>query len=148
MRPEHKAAISVAMLGNQNGRGKSHPCSDETRAKISAALQGRTKGVPKSTTHKAAISAALTGMKKTAEAVAAMRVAGMNRAPTKARGPVGPCDICGGNQKPGAALAKDHDHVTGKTRGRLCHNCNLVLGHAKDNPKILRDAADYLERYA
>lgn len=40
----------------------------------------------------------------------------------------------------------DHNHVTGKVRGLLCWNCNVALGKFKDNPTILRKAADYLER--
>lgn len=39
----------------------------------------------------------------------------------------------------------DHDHVSGKVRGILCHMCNLALGNAKDNPEILRTMAAYLE---
>jgi hypothetical protein len=30
-------------------------------------------------------------------------------------------------------------------RGYLCHHCNLVLGHAADDPALLRVLADYLE---
>lgn len=45
------------------------------------------------------------------------------------------------------ALAIDHDHKINKIRGLLCHCCNLVLGHAKDNPEILRKAAEYLEKH-
>ena len=43
-------------------------------------------------------------------------------------------------------LALDHDHVTGKFRGWLCQCCNMALGNARDNPKLLRDLADYLEK--
>ena len=39
----------------------------------------------------------------------------------------------------------DHNHSTGVVRGILCHNCNTILGHAHDDPKVLRRAADYLE---
>lgn len=38
----------------------------------------------------------------------------------------------------------DHDHTTGKVRGLLCHSCNTFLGFAKDNPKILKMAIQYL----
>jgi hypothetical protein len=30
-------------------------------------------------------------------------------------------------------------------RGLLCVNCNLALGQLKDDPALLRKAADYLE---
>jgi hypothetical protein len=32
-------------------------------------------------------------------------------------------------------------------RSLLCSSCNWLLGHAKDNPQVLRIMADYLERY-
>ena len=38
----------------------------------------------------------------------------------------------------------DHNHLTGKIRGLLCDECNLVLGKCKDNPLILIKAAKYL----
>lgn len=40
----------------------------------------------------------------------------------------------------------DYDHKTGEVRGVICHDCNHMLGIAKDDPKRLRAAADYLER--
>jgi hypothetical protein len=42
-------------------------------------------------------------------------------------------------------LHADHDHVTGVFRFLLCMNCNRALGHAQDNPTILRRLADLLE---
>lgn len=51
------------------------------------------------------------------------------------------CVICGLETN----VVVDHDHSTGQVRGGLCSNCNLGLGHFKDNPKVLRLAALYLE---
>lgn len=42
-------------------------------------------------------------------------------------------------------LPVDHDHETGIVRGLLCSNCNRGLGMYKNNPALLRKAADYLE---
>ncbi|MFX0021130.1 MAG: endonuclease VII domain-containing protein [Candidatus Hermodarchaeota archaeon] len=39
----------------------------------------------------------------------------------------------------------DHDHKTGKIRGLLCNNCNVILGNAFDNPLILIRAIEYLQ---
>lgn len=39
----------------------------------------------------------------------------------------------------------DHDHVTGKVRGILCHHCNLLLGNARDSTLVLKSAITYLE---
>ena|SRR2546428_13011463 len=38
----------------------------------------------------------------------------------------------------------DHDHNTKKIRGLLCQRCNVGLGHFRDSPKLLREAANYL----
>lgn len=43
------------------------------------------------------------------------------------------------------SLYVDHDHVSGRVRGLLCHNCNVALGLMRDNPEVLRAAVVYLE---
>lgn len=39
----------------------------------------------------------------------------------------------------------DHCHDSGKVRGILCRDCNLVIGLAKDTHEILLAAAEYLK---
>lgn len=60
----------------------------------------------------------------------------------------GVCAIC---QSPEngryAHLSVDHDHDTGKIRGLLCNNCNRGIGLLKDDPKILEQAKEYIEKY-
>lgn len=59
----------------------------------------------------------------------------------------GGCAACGRLQEDlSRKMAVDHDHATGKVRGLLCLGCNVTLGHAGDNPLLLRALADYLER--
>ncbi len=45
-------------------------------------------------------------------------------------------------------LAVDHCHTAGHVRGLLCNNCNNGVGRFRDDPALLRAAADYLERHA
>lgn len=64
----------------------------------------------------------------------------------------GLCAICGRPQRIERRgrifpLAIDHDHVSGKVRGLLCHHCNIIIGMAEDNEDILRSAIRYLRRY-
>lgn len=44
-------------------------------------------------------------------------------------------------------LCVDHDHATGKVRGLLCNDCNLLIGYGK-SPDVLRAAAVYLDSHA
>lgn len=62
----------------------------------------------------------------------------------------GACWIC--KIKPKYHLHVDHDHgcCSGDrscgncVRGLLCYSCNIILGHAKDNKEILKNAVKYL----
>lgn len=56
----------------------------------------------------------------------------------------GVCAICGQPRR--QRLSVDHCHKTGVVRGLLCRMCNgRPLPSARDDPEILRAAADYLE---
>lgn len=75
----------------------------------------------------------------TSEAVAAMR---------EAQG--GCCAIC---EKPfrddvaGERMHIDHCHDSGHVRALLCHNCNLGLGHFRDDVDLMLKAASYLAEH-
>ena len=61
----------------------------------------------------------------------------------------GLCQICGdpqGGKHAHMDLFVDHDHETGEVRGLLCHGCNVALGSMRDDPTLLRKAANYLEK--
>lgn len=70
----------------------------------------------------------------------------------------GGCAICS-TPEPGGRWNTwhvDHDHgccprgrkTCGKcVRGLLCQNCNLLLGHAKNDPEVLQKASVYLEKF-
>jgi Recombination endonuclease VII len=53
----------------------------------------------------------------------------------------GMCAIC----KTAPANHVDHDHATGAVRALLCFNCNGGLGQFRDDPHVLRAAAEYVE---
>jgi Recombination endonuclease VII len=65
------------------------------------------------------------------------------------------CAVCGCTEPTGHGWTIDHDHACcsgeascGKcVRGILCMNCNNALGCVRDNPDVLRKAAEYLEKF-
>jgi len=57
------------------------------------------------------------------------------------------CMICGiSEDEMGKKLDVDHCHDSGKVRGVLCNTCNTMLGHARDNVRILEEAVQYLKK--
>lgn len=57
----------------------------------------------------------------------------------------GRCKIC--FEKVGEELRVDHDHETGKIRALLCAKCNSGIGLLKEDPDVLRLAAQYIEKH-
>ena len=53
------------------------------------------------------------------------------------------CEICGNGNRD-RALAFDHCHKTGKFRGWICGDCNIMLGLANDDPERLQLLINYL----
>jgi hypothetical protein len=170
---EHRAAISAALKGkkktaeqlaNFSAARKGHtqrgvPCTPERAAKIGAANRGRIQSTneramrsivgkeratinpPNMLPAQKACRPRLKALWATSEFRVKMSKASKD---AWAKRPLGICDICHEEKK----MNQDHDHVTGKQRGKLCFNCNTTLGQMKDSPKLLRDAADYLEKWA
>lgn len=61
----------------------------------------------------------------------------------------GACAICGKKEtgsKRSVHLFVDHCHKTKSIRGLLCNNCNIGLGHFKDDSELLMKAASYLTK--
>ena len=63
----------------------------------------------------------------------------------------GHCKLCSATtsgRKNDNYLIVDHCHTTDQIRGLLCHQCNIMLGAARDRPEILANAITYLSEYA
>lgn len=58
------------------------------------------------------------------------------------------CEICGSKFVSSwhGGPQFDHNHGTNDARGWLCNGCNTGIGALGDNPRILRAAAEYLEK--
>lgn len=63
----------------------------------------------------------------------------------------GACKICR-KTEPGRSTNRrfcvDHDHVTGKIRGLLCHDCNTGIAHFKENVAFLGSAMEYIQEHS
>ena len=61
----------------------------------------------------------------------------------------GVCAICRSKErsKNKRELSIDHDHVSGNTRGLLCHACNMGIGNLKDNKVLCYRAYRYLKKH-
>ena len=57
------------------------------------------------------------------------------------------CDVQFERSAGAASVHVDHCHKTGALRSLLCQRCNMRLGPFKDDPGLLRAAADYLDRH-
>ena len=57
------------------------------------------------------------------------------------------CYICNKEFGNTSSTRVDHNHENGKVRKILCHNCNTVLGHSKENVQILYNVINYIEEH-
>jgi hypothetical protein len=59
------------------------------------------------------------------------------------------CAICGTSEikrSKAKYFNVDHNHKTGKIRGLLCHDCNVLLGKLSDNIEICKKVIEYLSK--
>jgi Recombination endonuclease VII len=58
------------------------------------------------------------------------------------------CACCGRHKSEfKRRLHVDHNHKTGEIRGLLCTLCNPLIGYAKEDPKHLQQAVDYIVKF-
>lgn len=59
------------------------------------------------------------------------------------------CAICQTDKPTGKwkVFAVDHNHNTGQVRELLCNECNRGIGLLKDDPELLKKAAEYLLKH-
>lgn len=121
------------------------PASEDRKRKISQALKDR----PKSEEHKQKLSGYRKGKYggekhwnwKDGRYSPKYRVLYLEKLAGRPKPKI--CEVC--SQKSNR-ICFDHDHKTSRFRGWICHQCNVILGLAKDNPIILRKLSNYLEK--
>ncbi|MCX4450726.1 endonuclease VII domain-containing protein [Streptomyces sp. NBC_01789] len=59
----------------------------------------------------------------------------------------GRCAICRTDQHP-ERFHVDHNHQTGEVRAMLCLSCNALLGHSREEVRVLLAAVDYLKGHS
>jgi hypothetical protein len=57
------------------------------------------------------------------------------------------CEICNCENESNKNLFVDHNHSTGRIRGVICHNCNVAIGHLRDDVDLARRIIIYLEKH-
>lgn len=55
------------------------------------------------------------------------------------------CSICNSSLKNKSCI--DHNHTTGKVRDVICHNCNVIIGMAKEKTFILEKIIKYIKQH-
>jgi hypothetical protein len=58
----------------------------------------------------------------------------------------GVCKVCKEQRPNEQTLHVDHDHETGEVRGLLCFRCNNAIGDLRDDPDLVQELHDYLDR--
>jgi len=58
----------------------------------------------------------------------------------------GRCPGCGTDDPGAKGWCIDHCHSSGRVRGLFCNRCNATLGLVDEDPAILRELADFIER--
>ena len=143
---------------------KRNPCSEETKKRISKATIGKNKGnkawncgLTKETDLRVKELGIATGNIKRGHSwkgddVKHGRFITLGHYKQMFKEQNGVCAICGKEETRKTAkgavckLMVDHNHLTEKVRGLLCHKCNVGLGLMMDNIDNLKQAITYLRK--
>lgn len=133
-RPEPCAVCGASDWGT---RGRCRPChakrARETRSANLAAFRAR-ENANKKAWRAANPAAALEADRRKLYGVSTAMIEGL----VSTQG--GVCAIC----RRAEPDCVDHCHATGRIRGMLCKACNAGLGLLRDDPALMRAAAEYL----